>query len=175
MVVATSTDGGKTFSDPVKINDDGFQFKGCVHVGAPMAIDSTGTLHIVWYNGAPGHQGMYYATSTDNGQNFSEPMPILTGDWVPPQRIYIAVDNDDIVWLTWEDATGLSANERTWRYGDTKAMIYTAQVIDGELFKFDNPINLSDGKSPAIASSNGFVSIVWTETDNSVKIVTNEN
>ncbi len=175
MVVATSTDGGKTFSDPVKINDDGFQFKGCVHVGAPMAIDSTGTLHIVWYNGAPGHQGMYYATSTDNGQNFSEPMPILTGDWVPPQRIYIAVDNDDIVWLTWEDATGLSANERTWRYGDTKAMIYTAQVIDGELFKFDNPINLSDGKSPAIASSNGFVSIVWTETDKSVKISTNEN
>ena len=175
MVVATSTDGGKTFSGPVKINDDGFKFKGCVHVGAPMAIDSTGTLHIVWYNGAPGHQGMYYATSTDNGQNFSEPMPILTGDWVPPQRIYIAVDNDDIVWLTWEDATGLSANERTWRYGDTKAMIYTAQVIDGELFKFDNPINLSDGKSPAIASSNGFVSIVWTETDKSVKISTNEN
>ena len=175
MVVATSTDGGKTFSDPVKINDDGFQFKGCVHVGAPMAIDSTGTLHIVWYTGATDHQGMYYATSTDNGQNFSEPMSILTGNWVPPQRIYIAVDNDDIVWLTWEDATGLSANERTWRYGDTKAMIYTAQVIDGELFKFDNPINLSDGKSPAIASSNGFVSIVWTETDKSVKISTNEN
>ena len=175
MVVATSTDGGKTFSDPVKINDDGFQFKGCVHVGAPMAIDSTGTLHIVWYTGATDHQGMYYATSTDNGQNFSEPMPILTGDWVPPQRIYIAVDNDDIVWLTWEDATGLSANEKTWRYGDTKAMIYTAQIIDGELFKSDNPINVSDGKSPAIDSSNGLVSIIWTETDNSVKIVTNEN
>jgi hypothetical protein len=175
MVVATSTDGGKTFSGPVKINDDGFQFKGCVHVGAPMAIDSTGTLHIAWYTGATDHQGMYYATSTDNGQNFSEPMPILTGDWVPPQRIYIAVDNNDTVWLTWEDATGLSANEKTWRYGDTQAMIYTAQVIDGELFKSDNPINVSDGKSPAIDSSNGLVSIVWTETDNSVKITTNEN
>ena len=36
MVVASSTDGGKTFSGPVKINDDGFQFKGCVHVGAPL-------------------------------------------------------------------------------------------------------------------------------------------
>jgi hypothetical protein len=175
MVVATSTDGGKTFSGPVKINDDGFQFKGCVHVGAPMAIDSIGTLHIAWYTGATDHQGMYYATSTDNGQNFSEPMPILTGDWVPPQRIYIAVDNNDTVWLTWEDATGLSANEKTWRYGDTQAMIYTAQVIDGELFKSDNPINVSDGKSPAIDSSNGLVSIVWTETDNSVKIATNEN
>jgi hypothetical protein len=54
-------------------------------------------------------------------------------------------------------------------------MIYTAQIIDGELFKSNNPINVSDGKSPAIDSSNGLVSIVWTETDNSVKIVTNEN
>jgi hypothetical protein len=175
MVVAASTDGGKTFSGPIKINDDGFQFKGCVHVGAPMAIDSAGTLHIAWYTGATERQGMYYATSTDNGQSFSEPMPILTGDWVPPQRIYIAVDNDDTVWLTWEDATGLSTNEKTWRYGDTQAMIYTAQVIDGELIRADNPINVSDGKSPAIDSADGTVSIVWTENDNSVKIATTEN
>jgi hypothetical protein len=175
MVIATSTDGGKTFSNPVKINDDGFQFKGCVHVGAPMAIDSAGTLHVTWYTGATDKQGMYYATSTDNGQSFSEPLPILTGDWVPPQRVYIAIDNNDTVWLTWEDATGLSANEKTWRYGDTQAMIYTAQIIDGVMFKFENPVNVSDGKSPAIDSSDGVVSIVWTENDNSVKIVTHEN
>jgi len=176
MVVASSTDGGKTFSGPVKIHDDGFQFKGCVHVGAPMAIDSEGTLHVAWYTGATERQGMYYATSTDNGQSFSEPIPILTADWVPPQRIFIAIDNDDKVWLTWEDATGLSTNEKAWRYGDTQALIFTAQVIDGELIKSDNPINLSDAKSLTnIDSDNGLVSIVWTETDNSVKISTAEN
>lgn len=176
MVVAASTDGGKTFGPPVKIHDDGFQFKGCVHVGAPMAIDSEGTLHVAWYTGATERQGMYYATSTDNGQSFSEPMPILTGDWVPPQRIYIAVDNDDKVWLTWEDATGLSTNERTWKYGDTQALIYTAQVIDGQLIRADAPINENDAKTLTnIDSENGLVSIVWTETDNSVKITTTEN
>jgi hypothetical protein len=175
MVVVSSTDGGKTFSDPVKIHDDGFEFDGCVHVGAPMAIDSEGTLHIVWYTGATDHQGTYYATSTDNGQSFSEPLPILTGDWVPPQRIYITIDNDDTVWLTWEDATGLSANEEMWRYGETQAMIYTAQIIDGELFKSNNPINVSGGKSPVIDSSNGLVSIVWADDDNSIKITTNND
>ena len=56
MVVASSTDGGKTFGSPVKIYDDGFQFKGCVHVGAPMAIDSEGTLHVAWYTGATERQ-----------------------------------------------------------------------------------------------------------------------
>ena len=119
---------------------------------------------------------MYYATSTNNGQSFSEPIPILTGDWVPPQRIYITVDNDDTVWLTWEDATGLSTNEKTWRYGDTQALIYTAQVIDGELIRADAPINENDAKTLTnIDSENGLVSVVWTETDNSVKIATNEN
>ena len=54
-------------------------------------------------------------------------------------------------------------------------MIYTAQVIDGELIRADNPINVSDGKSPAIDSADGTVSIVWTENDNSVKIATTEN
>lgn len=176
MVVAASTDGGKTFGAPVKIYDDGFQFKGCVHVGAPMAIDSAGTLHVAWYTGATDRQGMYYATSTDNGQSFSEPMPILTGDWVPPQRIFITVDNDDKVWLTWEDATGLSTNEKSWRYGDTQAMIFTAQVIDGELIRAENPINEGDAKTLTnIDSDSGLVSIVWTETDNSVKITTTEN
>jgi hypothetical protein len=176
MVVASSTDGGKTFSGPVKIHDDGLQFKGCVHVGAPMTIDSEGTLHVAWYTGATERQGMYYATSTDNGQSFSEPLPILTGDWVPPQRIFITVDNTATVWLTWEDATGLSTNEKAWRYGDTQALIFTAQVIDGELIRSDSPINLSDAKSLTnIDSDNGLVSIVWTETDNSVKISTAEN
>lgn len=175
MVVAASTDGGKTFSDPVKINDDKFQFDGCVHVGAPMTIDSTGTLHIAWYTGATGRQGMYYATSTDNGQSFSKPLPILTGDWVPPQRIYITIDNADTVWLTWEDATGLSANTSMWKYSDTKAMIYTARVIDGKLIRSDTPLNLMPGKVPAIDSSDGVVAIVWTENDNSIKIATTEN
>ena len=78
--------------------------------------------------------------------------------------------------MTWEDATGLSTNEKTWRDGDTQALIFTAQVIDGELIRAGNPINESDAKSRTnIDSDNGLVSIVWTETDNSVKIAIAEN
>jgi len=54
-------------------------------------------------------------------------------------------------------------------------MIYTAQIIDGELFKSNNPINVSGGKSPVIDSSNGLVSIVWADDDNSIKITTNND
>ena len=82
----------------------------------------------------------------------------------PHKEFFITLDNDDTVWLTWEDATGLSINEKAWRYGDTQALIFTAQVINGELIRADNPINESDAKSLTnIDSDNGLVSIVWTE------------
>lgn len=58
MVVAHSGDGGSSFSSPVKVANDSFVFGGCVHVGAPMVIDSKENLHIVWYTGAKDHPGI---------------------------------------------------------------------------------------------------------------------
>ena len=175
MVIASSTDNGKTFSDPVRIAEDNFEFSGCVHVGAPMEIDSKGNLHTVWYTGKEGAPGMYYSTSTDNGKTFSEPIKVLVSDWIPPQRIFLTIDDNDTVWVTWEDATGLSTNDRTWRYGDTQAMIYTAHIHDGELTRSETPINTNESKSlTAIESAQGIVSIVWTEKDNSIMLASNQ-
>ena len=175
MVIASSTDNGKTFSTPVKISEDNFEFDGCVHVGAPMEIDSEGNLHTVWYTGKKGAPGMYYSTSTDNGKTFSEPMQVLVSDWIPPQRIFLTIDDNDTVWVTWEDATGLSARDRSWAYGETQAMIYTAQIHDGEIIRSETPVNINESKSlTAIESAQGIVSIVWTETDNSVMIASNQ-
>ena len=175
MVIASSTDNGKTFSDPVRISEDNFEFDGCVHVGAPMEIDSKGNLHTVWYTGKEGAPGMYYSTSTDNGKTFSEPIKVLVSDWIPPQRIFLTIDDNDTVWVTWEDATGLSTNDKSWRYGDTQAMIYTAQIYDGELIRSETPININESKSlTAIESAQGIVSIVWTEKDNSIMLASNQ-
>ena len=170
MVVVSSSDSGKTFSSPVKISEDNFNFNGCVHVGAPMQVDSKGNLHVVWYTGKENAPGIYYATSTDHGQSFSLPIPMLTSDWVPPQRVYLAIDDRDTTWITWEDATDHSTNEKVWRYGDTKAMIYAAKITsDGVITKFDQSVTVEEGKSPAIASGNNLVSIVWAGVDNSIQ------
>ena len=173
MVVASSSDNGKTFLSSVKIHEDNFNFNGCVHVGAPMDVDSKGNLHVVWYTGKESSPGIYYATSSDHGQTFSQPVSILTSGWVPPQRVYLAIDDNDTTWITWEDATGHSANDKVWRYGETKAMIYTAKVTsDGKITKFDRPITIEEGKYPAIASGNNLVSIVWAGDDNSIQFTT---
>jgi hypothetical protein len=130
-------------------------------------------LHVVWYTGNESSPGIYYATSSDHGQTFSQPVPILTSDWVPPLRVYLTIDDNDTTWITWEDATGLSINDKVWRYGETEAMIFAAKITsDGKIIKFDKSVSVDGAKSPAIASGNNVVSIVWTGIDNSVQLAT---
>jgi hypothetical protein len=175
MVVVSSLDSGETFSSPIKISEDNFNFDGCVHVGAPMSVDSKGNLHVVWYTGKTDAPGMYYATSSDNGKTFSEPLAILATDWVPPQRIYLSIDDNDVVWITWEELTTVTTNDTIWRYGETQANIFTAQVKDGNLIKNPSPVNISGGKSPAIDSYDNKAAIVWTDLNNSIMSVVSEN
>ena len=40
------------------------------------AIDSRGTLHIVYYTGDPHHGDLHYARSEDGGANFSPALPV---------------------------------------------------------------------------------------------------
>lgn len=170
MVVARSSDGGQHFSTPVKIHDDNFQWNTCVHVGAPMALDSKGVLHVAWYSGKEGSAGFYYATSPDQGQTFSTPIPIMTGDWVPPSRIDLAVDDNNNAWITWEDTAGLTADEVHWRYDHTKARIYLAVITpDGRIIKRPDPLNQVDGMSPFIAAVKGNVYVFWGNTNGDIQ------
>ncbi len=74
-----STDGGKTFSPPVTLNDDG---RVTGHSFASLALNGTGRVAIAWLDGrdrdAVRAQGgkfagssVYVATSADNGASFT--------------------------------------------------------------------------------------------------------
>src|SRR5215471_8698178 len=43
------------------------------------AIDSQGTLHIVYYTGDPYHGDLFYARSEDGGTSFPPPLPVNQG------------------------------------------------------------------------------------------------
>ena len=164
MVVAYSKDG-KSFEPPIKISKDRFITNQCVHVGAPMVLDSNGNLHVVWYTGKQDSPGIYYASSSNKGQNFSSPIPILNGEWVPPLRSAIAIDNKNTIWATWEDSFGLSANPEVWKFENTSAIIYAAKIINNTVYKIDMPINTENGRSPSIAAGNDIVAILWNGDD----------
>ena len=75
IAVARSTDGGKTFSTPVRVSEDGWQIAGCPDDGPALAVDESGTLHVVWPTMAGGAdravKGIFYTYSTDGGRTFA--------------------------------------------------------------------------------------------------------
>jgi hypothetical protein len=102
IVVARSTDGGVSFAAPRPVHRDGWEFPGCPHAGPSLAVDDSGRLHVAWYTGREGRQGLWYVFSDDRGETFSEPSPILTDAWVPPSQARLAAYGGE-VWVAWDD------------------------------------------------------------------------
>lgn len=173
MVVAASSDGGQTFGAPVEVHDDAFPIEGCVHVGAPMAMDSQGRIHVAWYTGKEGAAGIFYAVSSDRAASFGAPIPILSGAWVPPSRVDIALDGADNAWLAYEYPAELretrGSDDPIWRYNQTRALIGVSKVLpDGQVWKSSQALNAADGRVPAIATAGHAIVVMWGSVDNDI-------
>ena len=74
MAVATSTDGGKTFGEPVRVAEDRWKINGCPHSGASMVVTGA-RLWVTWYSDGDGsNPGVRLAWSDDRGKSFSDPV-----------------------------------------------------------------------------------------------------
>jgi hypothetical protein len=106
IVVAASRDRGETWSSAVKVHDDGFKISGCPDVAPGLAVDGKGRLHAAWYTGSERHPGVFYAVSSDEGRSFSEPVALLTDDWLPYADVKLALDAKGNAWVAFEDRRG---------------------------------------------------------------------
>lgn len=79
IAVASSTDGGETFSPPVIVSDDRWQIAGCPVSGPALAVAAGGALRVIWYSeGQAGEAGLYWSESADGGHTFT-PRRLLSG------------------------------------------------------------------------------------------------
>lgn len=83
IAVASSADGGTTFSQPVIVSDDHWVLQGCPVSGPSLSVDSaSGNLKVVWYAAGEGSApGVYFAQSADKGRTFS-PRQLLSQETV---------------------------------------------------------------------------------------------
>ncbi|MGC2236100.1 MAG: sialidase family protein [Pyrinomonadaceae bacterium] len=82
IAVASSADGGESFSAPAIASDDKWQINACPVSGSAMTVDSAGALKVVWYTaGEAGKPGLYYAESKDGGKTFS-PRALISNETV---------------------------------------------------------------------------------------------
>lgn len=68
MVHIVSTDGGRTFSNQKRINEDNWVINGCPHTGPAMTENQDG-IHFAWFTGGK-NKGCYYTKTTDEGKSF---------------------------------------------------------------------------------------------------------
>jgi len=69
MVVSTSEDKGDTWSDKVRVTEEGWKINGCAHSGPAMSY-ANGKLFVVWYSGANNQSSLLGAISSDGGKSF---------------------------------------------------------------------------------------------------------
>ena len=106
IVLATSTDGGQSFSAPLVVGNDMWQFDGCPHRGPDIGTGTGGTIYVVWYAEGEGFPAIYFATGDEKG--FSKKrLPVRGGFYPDHPTLTTGIDG---VFLVWEEKTPVVSN-----------------------------------------------------------------
>ena len=124
IAVASSTDGGASFSSPVIVSDDKWMLQGCPVSGPSLSADASGTLKVVWYaageNSAP---GLYFAETRDKGRTFS-PRSLVMQETVKGTPALVGA-NDRAVAI-WQGAVGQQPETKIRELGSAEAAVSVA-------------------------------------------------
>ena len=119
---ARSTDGGKTFNDPVNLSNSiagdgkGRLTRRYWHNGSlDLALGPEGTLYAAWteYEGV-----LWLSRSTDGGERFSKPLRIAGGHAAPARGPSLAVGAANTVYLAWTVGEDRAADIHVAKSGD---------------------------------------------------------
>ena len=155
IVVAHSSDQGRTFSSPTVVSRDEWVFDACPHRGPSIAFDGRGRLYIGWYTeGRDEQPRLLSATSDDQGTTFSTPVPLHAAATSLPDNLQMAAHPDGQVVAVWEEVTGVR-----------KRVVMRMSIDRGHTF---GPVlTLSSGSKaehPTVAiHRSGKVAMGWTE------------
>lgn len=155
IVLARSTDQGRTFSGPMLVQRDGWVFPACPHRGPSVAFDRFGRLYIGWYTeGTDEQPRLLVSISDDEGKTFSSPTSLHTSATSLPDQLRMAVHPDGAVVAVWEEVTGVR-----------KRTVMRVSLDRGRTF--GSVQSLSEGakaETPTVAvHPNGTIAVAWSE------------
>jgi len=154
IVVARSSDHGATWSEPIRVHADNWNFDACPHAGPAIAVDDNNTLHVTWWTGKEGAAGVFYARSTDGGKTFSEASALGAAKFSRPAHVQMALASNNRVVVAWDDGTRQIP----------QVMVRVSN--DGGLHFADAmPISAAGRAAsfPVLAVHNDSVAIAWSE------------
>lgn len=161
VYVTHSTDNGEaeSFVKPVLVNEDNWFMNGCPGAGPDLDFDSKGNLHVGWFTGGGNQPGTYYTNSTNinntnnnNRLNFTNPLPLLTDEWIPTSETNLVVDGQDNVWVTTTDS----------RNANNSNIFVAVKSSDGKLYKNQE---FAIGDDSVISAGKNITAITWLNKD----------
>jgi hypothetical protein len=158
IAFAKSTDGGRTFSTPVRVSDDNWVLDGCPENGPAIAVDSTKRIHVVWPTLVPGatpHSpptlALFYATSAD-GMRFTPRQQIPTEG--VPRHPQIALGSSGQIVVAWDEQSS-----------GTRSIALAHRTFDGNgMARFSRETLRDDapGNYPFLATAASGIIVGWT-------------
>lgn len=150
IFVARSTDGGQTWGDDVRVNDD----TGAAAQSQPSLVaGAEGRLHLAWHDMRTGIPAIFAASSSDGGQTWSANMQVDAGQ-VPAYNPRLMIDTEGTLYCAWCAQQG-------------NAQIYAARSTSGgETWETAVQVNDVDGTAtptrPRLAADMvGNVYLAW--------------
>lgn len=158
IAVQTSTDGGKTFGEPVIVSHDNWFIEQCPHSGPVIATDGQGNLHVTWFTRGEKLEdaGLYYSVSKDGGKTF-EPRKLLANVEGPGVlHSHLAVSENGDAYIAWDNLL----------LEENKTEIFFRHLsADGDMSPVQQ-LSAVDGNAvrPNLVVLNSQIYVSWTES-----------
>lgn len=160
MVLAHSNDGGKTFSQPVRVAVDNWILHACPDVGPTIGVNA-GRLYVAWYSEGQEKPGIRLAISENRGKSFAR-AHIVSVEVLDATHPRLSISEDGRVLLTFQ---GRLAQE------DTKWRSNQAFIVEINGDNFTRPMQATDSEHSVhdpdvLAGTAGRLFLAWTESVN---------
>ena len=168
MAFATSRNGGRSFSAPVRISEDGWAIDACPDDGPALAVDASGAVHLAWPTVISGDtpRGAIFYAKTGDGQRFTKRQEVGTLGGPKPSHPQIAVDSRGRVFVAWDELAN----------GRQTAALREVRVDAAGATTFGRIVTLSSaepGTYPALAATGDRVIAVWATGGDRSKVQVN--
>jgi hypothetical protein len=159
IVMARSLDGGKTFSEPVRVAEDNWLLHACPDTG-PTLVSSGTRVYVAWYSEGQGNPGVRLAVSEDHGQSFL-PAKRASGDVLDANHPRLSISEDGRILLALQGRS--SSDKEPWKSNQ----LYLVSVADDGAIS--TPAQITTGNHSAthpdlVAGTSGRVFVAWNET-----------
>ena len=126
-----------------RVSRDEWKTDACPHHGPSIAISSAGKMHVAWFTQGSARTGVFYASSSNQGETYSRPQRIGAENANVSRPYLLAIDQS--IWLIWKEFDGIKTSIYLKQSHDDGKNWSNPRVITSTSGYSDHPLLISQG------------------------------